>query len=168
MEANYPKGSVGYLRLWRKENNIEVDIYKEGTILFIKEKFDAFLTQLSIESVSICKDESFVESFGGNEGRHQIPFVINCFDFIGSENFTNNFIFDKKKVKPGDKVYVAIANDYDPYGDKILGVFTEKPNEEIIAKYVEQNNSLLPEDDEDNRLDGDEYYLSKVFEVIVS
>ncbi len=170
METNtYPKGSVGYLREWRKENNIEVDVYKEGTLIFVKEIFDSFTTSMSIESVSICEDKDFVESRSGVQGRWQTPYVINCFDYIGSEDFTNEFVFDKKEVKPGDKVYVVVTNDYDPYGDSIIGVFTEEPNkEDILEKYIKHYNSLLPKDDYCNLLEDDELFISRIFEVIVS
>ena len=77
-----------------------------------------------------------------------------------------------EKLSAGDKVYVAITGDGDPYGDFILGVFTERPDKEfIIRKYIEQHNSLLPEDDEFNRKsedydDGD--YIFRVIEIEVS
>lgn len=165
IESKYPFGSVGYLRDWRKVNNIEVDKYKEGTLLFVEECYDAFTCEHTIKSVSVYENKDFKESHGGTEGKWQKQYVVNCFDYIGSESFTNDFIFNKKEVKSGDKIYAVmlIEDDY----EFIVGIFTEKPDNDICEKYVEHMNSLCPENDEDNKLYVEDYSISRIIELKV-
>lgn len=147
-------------------------IYKEGTILLVAALSDSgTLGDIkSIKSVSVCEDKTNLESYKQEHEPYKFQnfFVINCFNQLDEDYiFMNNFIFDKKEVKPGDKVYVVIGAYHDDLGEYILGVFTEEIDKEtFFKKYVEDWNSNFDEDY--NQIGYDSGYISKVFEVVVS
>ena len=133
--------------------------YKEGTVLFVKTDFNTSNLYFSVESVEIINDLTKVENIYVNPEEY---LVINCFTDIACDDFTNEFIFDKKEVKSGDKVYVVTADDGDAYGQFVLRVFTEEPNkDELIKKY---NDSIKLEDDCDYCFT---YYISDIFEIVI-
>ena len=145
-------------------NNI-LENYKEGTVLLVKTDFNYRSLHLSVEKIEIINDLEKVKDIHLNP---QEFFVINCFNDIACDDFTNEFVFDKKDIKSGDKVYVVTANDGDAYGTFVLGIFTEEPDkDEIIKKYNEFVNSFEEENEEeiDDYL---EFYINNIFEIVVS
>ena len=134
--------------------------YTNGTILLARTKFEPRTISTTVEKIEIISDLVKAEELCKCM---MDCFVINCFDTIDSCDFTNKFVFSQTEVKSGDTVYAVTINDGDPYGTFVMGVFTEKPNdEEIIKKYNEYLNTLNNEDDEPY-----EYYIDNVFTLTV-
>lgn len=143
--------------------------YKEGTVLLVDTNFDTRNVHLSVNKVQVIENIlGKVDDICWNAEEY---FVVNCFENIHDYYFTNNFIFPKTTVKPGDTVYVVTADDGDCYGQFVLGVFSEKPNnDEILEKYKEYLkyvDSLEYSDDENEEDYCEAFYVNSIFEVVV-
>lgn len=135
--------------------------YKKGTILLAKTTFNEKTLYLSIDKVKIINNPLDTKEIFINPEEF---FVINCFNDIANDEFSNKFIFDKKKVKIGDKVYVVTANDGDPYGTFVLGIFSEKPNKDkLIKKYNKYINNLKNYKDFYST-----FYINNIVEIVIS
>jgi hypothetical protein len=135
---------------------------KEGTILLVKTSFNTRSIYLNVEKVEIFNGS--LDEITNARKEDEEYFVINCFEAIDSYDFTNGFIFPQMEVKTGDKVWVVTADDMDPYGVFIVGVFTEEVDKEkIVRMYNRYINDLNDEDDEPYV-----YYPVNVFELVIS
>lgn len=137
--------------------------YKEGTIIMVKTQFHTNSTYLEVTDAAIIDFPQNITNITYDD-----CFVINCFDSISSYEFTNKFVSKKTMVNSGDTIYVATANDGDPYGSFILGVFTDKPNKEKLSfEYNKHLQEVYSHDkDDDNNLIS-QIYIVNIFELKV-
>ena len=141
---------------------MKITNYKEGTILSVVYFLDKNkMGNIGIiRSVSIYNDVNTLNSkMEPHEPyKNQDFFVINCFNLIDdNELFNNEFVFNKKEVKIGDKVYVVTSVPIDDYGERILGVFTESPNKDTFYDtYRKHSPDCFDEE------------IYQIFEVVVS
>lgn len=143
-----------------------------GSKLYVQETFNACHTKLNIEKVTLCKDVNFKESSDCFNWRHQTEFIINCFENLSDDLFTNEFVYDTQEVQHGDKVYAVILNNGDPYGSNIVGLFSKRPDKDFILKaYIgHYNNAVKMADgylDDTNKAFDDEYTVEDIIELEV-
>lgn len=139
----------------------------ESTMLLVESNFNYKNTHLSVTNISIINDIKETEDEAVWEKEY---FVVNCFKPLDAYSYKENkfnYVFPQKTINPGDTVFVVTANDGDPYGTFILGVFTEKPNsDDLLEKY-----KRFQEEEEDEDIDEDcdlfEYRIVNIFELTV-
>lgn len=104
-----------------------------GQVVYLTEVFDDRAVMITVPEISFTPNMDLISS---TASKRQIPFVINVpFNIDLEEDWTETNLIPAETLKPGDKVYVYLGDDDDPYGIRTLGVFSRKLTDEEIEKF---------------------------------
>ena len=103
-----------------------------GQVVYLTKVFNPSTVMIEVPEVSFTPNMKLISS---TAHKRQMPFVVNVpLDIDLEEDWTETNLIPAETLKPGDKVYVYFGDDGDPYGIKILGVFSRKLTEYEVKK----------------------------------
>lgn len=114
------------------DNKKMVETEVNGQVIYTTEVFDEMAVMITVPEVSFTPNMNLISS---TTNTRQMPFVVNVpFEIDVEEDWTETNLIPAETLKPGDTVYVYLGDDDDPYGIKVLGVFSRKLTEDEVKK----------------------------------
>lgn len=122
--------NIAYYFAYDANKMVETEV--NGQVVYLTKVFNPNTVMIEVPKISFTPNINLISS---TAHKRQMPFVVNVpFDIDLEEDWTETNLIPAETLKPGDKVYVYFGDDGDPYGIKVLGVFSRKLTEDEVKK----------------------------------